>query len=59
MVALAIHEAKTEAVNEQVHPESTQALRPDGYPVLWAVTWRARSASWMLDHRAELTAALE
>lgn len=58
MVTLAVHEARAEAVAARVTPESTQALLPDGYPVLWAVTWRARSASWMLAHRTTLMAAL-
>ena len=58
MVALAVHEARSEAVGAAVTPDSTEAVRPDGYPVLWAVTWRARSASWMLTHRSTLEAAL-
>lgn len=58
MVSLAIHEARAEAVAANVTPDSSDAIREDGYPLLWAVTWRARSASWMLTHRTELTAAL-
>lgn len=58
MLALAVHEARAEAVGGRVTPESTKAVRPDGYPLLWAVTWRARSASWMLTHRHVLEAAL-
>ena len=58
MVTLAVHEARAEAVAAGVTPDSSQAVRKDGYPVLWAVTWRARSASWMLAHRAVLTASL-
>lgn len=58
MLALAVHEARAEAVGGRVTPDSTEAVRPDGYPLLWALTWRARSASWMLTHRPVLEAAL-
>lgn len=58
MLALAIHEARAEAVSAEVTPDSTEAVRADGYPILWAVTWRARSASWILTHRRTLEAAL-
>ena len=58
MVTLAIHEARSEAVTGNVGPESTDAVRADGYPLLWAVTWRARSASWMMTHRHVLESVL-
>jgi Ser/Thr protein kinase RdoA (MazF antagonist) len=58
MIEFAIHAARAEAVTAHVTPESTAAIGADGYPVLWAVTWRARSASWMLRHRALLERAL-
>ena len=54
MIELAVHAARAEAVMARVNPESTQAVDANGYPVLWAITWRARSASWMIRHRAML-----
>ena len=58
MVELAVHSARAEAVQYQVTPETTAAIAASGYPVMWAVTWRARSASWMLRHRELLERAL-
>ncbi len=58
MIAYAVHEAKAEAVAFDVGPESTAAVSSTGYPVLWAVTWRVRSASWMLEHRTLLDKAV-
>ncbi len=55
---LAIHTARQEAVNEGITPASTEAVRPDGYPVMWGVTWRTRSASWILRHRELLSSAI-
>lgn len=54
MIDLAIHAARAEAVSAKVTPESESAVDADGYPVLWAITWRARSASWMIRNRALL-----
>lgn len=58
MIEVAVHSARAEAVLAEVTPESTEAVSPDGYPVLWAVTWRARSASWMIRHRRLLLDAV-
>ncbi len=58
MIAYAVHEAKAEAVAFDVGPGSTAAVSSTGYPVLWAVTWRVRSASWILRHRALLEKAV-
>ncbi len=58
MIALAVHEARAEAVAHDIGPDSAAAVSPTGYPVLWAVTWRTRSASWMLRHRALLETAI-
>jgi hypothetical protein len=54
MIELAVHSARAEAVMARVTPESEEAVTADGYPVLWAITWRARSASWMMRHRTLL-----
>lgn len=58
MIEVAVQSARAEAVLAEVTPESTEAVSPDGYPVLWAVTWRARSASWMIRHRRLLLDAV-
>lgn len=54
MIELAVHGARAEAVMAGVTPDSTNAVDASGFPVLWAITWRARSASWMMRHRALL-----
>jgi hypothetical protein len=36
----------------------SKAVDETGFPVLWAVTWRTRSASWMLHHRSLLEEAI-
>lgn len=58
MIAFAIHDARAEAVLAGISPDTASAITPDGYPSAWAVTWRARSASWMLTHRAMLQRAI-
>jgi len=58
MIELAVHSARSEALRHQVAPETTSAADAAGYPVLWAITWRTRSASWMLRHRELLQRAL-
>ncbi|MGR8963740.1 aminoglycoside phosphotransferase family protein [Rhizobium leguminosarum] len=52
LVMFAVHDAAEQAKEAVVTPETTEA-RP-----LWAITWRTRSASWMLRHRRVLEAAL-
>lgn len=57
MIEFAVHSARHEAVIGRVTPESG-ATDDAGYPVLWAVTWRTRAASWMLHHRSLLEEAI-
>lgn len=57
MIEFALRSARDEAVEHRVGP-GTASPAHDGYPVLWAVAWRARAAAWMLDHRRTLEAAL-
>src|SRR5699024_1497028 len=52
MIEVAVHAARAEAVLARVTPDSQDAVAADGYPVLWAIAWRARSASWMMRNRA-------
>lgn len=58
MIEFAVHDARSQAVQAGVTPETGMSIDEAGYPVLWAITWRARSASWMLRHRQMLERAL-
>lgn len=58
MIAFAVHDARAEAVSAAVTPETASATSPGGYPWAWAITWRARSASWMLTNRSLLQRAI-
>jgi hypothetical protein len=58
LVDVAVHSARAEALSYDVTMESSTAVAPDGYPVLWAIAWRARSASWIARHRGLLRRAL-
>ena len=57
MIEFAIRSAREEAVAAGVTPD-TPSPTEDGFPLLWAMTWRTRAAAWMLDHRSQLDAAL-
>jgi hypothetical protein len=54
MAEYAIHSAREEAIEHAVRPGSTAAVNEAGYPVMWAIAWRARSASWILRHHRVL-----
>lgn len=58
LIEFAVRAARAEAVEHQVTAGTTAAVNDDGYPVLWAITWRARSAAWMADHRSMLEQAI-
>jgi hypothetical protein len=58
MIELAIRSAREEAIEYHVTPE-TASPAPEGFPILWAVTWRSRSAAWMIDHREDLQMTIE
>jgi hypothetical protein len=58
MIEFAVHEARDQAVETGITEETTSAVTASGYPSAWAVTWRARSASWMLTNRALLQRAI-
>jgi hypothetical protein len=55
---VAIHGARHEAVAEGVTIDSTTAVAENGYPVLWGIAWRARSASWIARHRTLIRRAV-
>jgi Ser/Thr protein kinase RdoA (MazF antagonist) len=58
MITFAVHDARAEAVSAAVTPETASAISPGGYPYAWAITWRVRSASWMLTNRSLLQRAI-
>lgn len=58
MVEIAIHDAASQAKEHSVSPASTSAHATDDYPVMWAIAWRTRAASWMLRHREVLETAI-
>jgi hypothetical protein len=58
MIEVALESARADAVQNSIEPTSQDAVTPDGYPLLWSITWRARSAAWMFAHRRLLTQAL-
>lgn len=57
LIEYAVRAARAEAVDHRVTPDSS-GVTDTGFPLLWAVTWRARSAAWILDHRTFLERAL-
>jgi len=57
MIEFALRAVRQEAVDAGVGP-ATPSPGGDGYPLLWAVAWRARAAVWMFDHRTTLERAL-
>ncbi|MEM9203139.1 MAG: phosphotransferase [Actinomycetota bacterium] len=54
MVEFAVHSARADAVEYGVEPETVETTGADGFPFLWGITWRTRSASWMLRNRRSL-----
>ena len=54
MIEVALAGVRADAIKYDLAPESTEAVSPSGYPVLWSVTWRARSAGWMFRNRRML-----
>lgn len=58
MIAFAVHDARAEAVRVGLTEDTTSATTPGGYAAAWAITWRVRSASWMLTNRSLLHRAI-
>jgi hypothetical protein len=53
-----LHGARHAAVAGGVTIDSTAAVADNGYPVLWSIAWRARSASWIARNRAMIRRAV-
>jgi hypothetical protein len=58
MIGFAVHSARWESHLFNVEPSSTDAVTASGFPVMWAITWRVRSASWMIANRSLLMNAI-
>jgi hypothetical protein len=58
MITFAVHSARAEAIEFGVTPETTAGVTSTGFPFVWAITWRVRSASWMLANRSWLQRAI-
>jgi Phosphotransferase enzyme family len=58
LLDVAVHSARAEVLLHGVTAESTTAVAADGYPILWGIAWRARSASWIARNRKLLKRAL-
>jgi hypothetical protein len=52
LIGFAVADAADQAIQADVTPETTDPSS------LWAITWRTRSAAWMLRHRATLERAI-
>ena len=58
MVEFAVHSSRNDAVEHNVTETTTTGVAADGFPFLWGITWRVKSASWMLRNRATLESAI-
>jgi hypothetical protein len=58
MVEVAVRDAAGEAIAHAVTPTTTTGRAANGYPFVWGMAWRIRSAAWMLRHRSVLGASI-
>ncbi len=58
MITFAVHDARAEAVQAGVTPDTASAVDAGRYPFAWGIAWRVRSASWMLTNRSLLERAI-
>ena len=58
MVEVAVCAAAAEAIEREVTPMTTDGRAANGYPFVWGMAWRVRSASWMLRHRSLLATSI-
>lgn len=58
MVEFAVHSARNDAIEHNITPATENGIAADGFPFVWGITWRVRSASWMLRNRRLLETAL-
>ena len=53
IIGYAIHDTAEQADAFGVTRETVDPM-PDGFPIIWGLTWRARSAAWIYRNRATL-----
>jgi hypothetical protein len=67
MIEVAVRSAAQEAIDAGVSATTTSPAAigrlgggppTSGHDLLWAISWRTRSAAWMLEHRGVLAQAL-
>jgi hypothetical protein len=58
MIEVAVAGARADAVDHNITPDTDEAVTASGYPLLWSVTWRTRSAAWMQENRRLLSNAI-
>jgi hypothetical protein len=58
LLDVAVHSARAEVLLHGVTAQSAAAVAEDGYPIVWAIAWRARSASWIARNRRLLRRTL-
>ena len=57
IIGYAIHDTAEQADAIGVTRETVDPM-PDGFPIIWGLTWRARSAAWIYRNRAALERAI-
>ena len=57
IIGYAIHDAAEQADEFNVTPDMIDPL-PDGYPIIWGLTWRTRAAAWVYRNRDTLERAI-
>ena len=57
IIGYAIHDAAEQADAFGVTPDMVDPM-PDGYPIIWGLTWRARAAAWVYRNRDTLEKAI-
>lgn len=58
IIEFAVRSAREEAIVYGV-TRTTPSPAPNGFPTLWAITWRVRAAAWMYDNRSKLEKIIE
>jgi hypothetical protein len=59
MIEVAVRSARAEAIDHSVGPDTQNAVSASGFPFLWGITWRVRSAAWMIANRRLLEMVIE
>ena len=57
IIGYAIHDAAETADEFKVTPDMVEPM-PDGFPIIWGLTWRVRAAAWVYRNRGALEKAI-